>query len=142
MNQEDIKQEDKDESAASSNPLSAALQTAMKELLNAKVKDIVAFTTQLAKEAGIDLSAIASSQASAPQEAQEEQTEFTVNLDDFGTNKIAVIKVVKELTGLGLMEAKNLVESAPKPIKQDIKKEEAEDIKQKLEAAGAKVSLT
>ena len=77
----------------------------------------------------------------APAAAEEEKTEFTVVLKDFGANKINVIKAVREVTTLGLKEAKDLVEGAPKPIKEGIGKDEAEDIKKKLEAAGAKVEV-
>jgi len=77
----------------------------------------------------------------APAAAVEEKTEFTVILADGGANKINVIKAVREITALGLKEAKDLVEGAPKPIKENIGKEEAEDIKKKLEAAGAKVEV-
>ena len=77
----------------------------------------------------------------APAAAAEEKTEFTVVLADGGANKINVIKAVREITALGLKEAKDLVEGAPKPIKENIGKEEAEDIKKKLEAAGAKVEV-
>ena len=73
--------------------------------------------------------------------AAEAQTEFTVVLKDAGANKIGVIKEVRGITGLGLKEAKDLVEGAPKPIKEGASKAEAEDIKKKLEAAGAKVEL-
>lgn len=73
--------------------------------------------------------------------AAEEKTEFTVVLADGGANKINVIKAVREITALGLKEAKDLVEGAPKAIKENIGKEEAEDIKKKLEAAGAKVEV-
>lgn len=73
--------------------------------------------------------------------AAEEKTEFTVVLADGGANKINVIKAVREITALGLKEAKDLVEGAPKSIKENIGKEEAEDIKKKLEAAGAKVEV-
>lgn len=73
--------------------------------------------------------------------AVEEKTEFTVVLADGGANKINVIKAVREITALGLKEAKDLVEGAPKSIKENIGKEEAEDIKKKLEAAGAKVEV-
>ena len=79
--------------------------------------------------------------AAAPAAAAEAQTEFTVILADGGANKINVIKAVREITALGLKEAKDLVEGAPKPIKENIGKEEAEDIKKKLEAAGAKVEV-
>ncbi|AEF18661.1 MULTISPECIES: 50S ribosomal protein L7/L12 [unclassified Hydrogenobaculum] len=77
--------------------------------------------------------------AAAP--AAEEKTEFDVILQDAGANKLNVIKVVRELTGLGLKEAKDLVDGAPKPIKQGVSKEEAENIKKKLEEAGAKVEV-
>lgn len=73
--------------------------------------------------------------------AEEEKTEFDVELTDFGAQKIKVIKVVREITGLGLKEAKELVESAPKNIKEGISKEEAEAIKAKIEEQGAKVTL-
>jgi large subunit ribosomal protein L7/L12 len=77
--------------------------------------------------------------AAAP--AAEAQTEFTVVLKEAGANKIGVIKEVRAITGLGLKEAKDLVEGAPKPVKENAPKAEAEDIKKKLEAAGAKVEL-
>lgn len=71
----------------------------------------------------------------------EEQTEFTVELTDAGAKKINVIKVVREVTSLGLADAKNLVEAAPKAVKEGVSKAEAEEIKKKLEEAGAKVTL-
>ncbi|HYM25377.1 MAG TPA: 50S ribosomal protein L7/L12 [Vicinamibacterales bacterium] len=71
----------------------------------------------------------------------EEKTDFTVTLKEIGTNKINVIKVVREITALGLKEAKDLVESAPKPIKEGIPKDEAESIKKKFEEVGAKVEI-
>jgi large subunit ribosomal protein L7/L12 len=74
--------------------------------------------------------------------AAEEKTEFTVELKEAGANKINVIKVVREITGLGLKEAKDLVEAAPKPLKEGVSKAEAEEMKKKLEEAGAKVALT
>ncbi|MEO8906409.1 MAG: 50S ribosomal protein L7/L12 [Polyangiaceae bacterium] len=77
----------------------------------------------------------------APAAAVEEKTEFNVILADAGANKINVIKAVREITALGLKEAKDLVEGAPKAIKEGIGKDEAEDIKKKLEAAGAKVEV-
>ena len=73
--------------------------------------------------------------------AAEEKTEFDIELSEAGSNKIAVIKEVRTITGLGLKEAKDLVEGAPKPLKQGVKKEEAEEMKKSLEAAGAKVTL-
>jgi large subunit ribosomal protein L7/L12 len=79
--------------------------------------------------------------AAAPAAEVEEKTEFDVILADGGANKIQVIKAVREITSLGLKEAKDLVEGAPKSIKEGVGKEEAEDIKKKLEAAGAKVEV-
>lgn len=77
--------------------------------------------------------------AAAP--AAEEKTEFDVVLAEIGSNKIAVIKAVREITGLGLKEAKDLVEGAPKAVKEGVAKADAEELKKKLEAAGAKVEL-
>lgn len=79
--------------------------------------------------------------APAAAEAAEEKTEFNVILTDAGANKINVIKEVRAITGLGLKEAKDLVESAPKPIKEGTNKDDAADIKKKLEAAGAKIEI-
>jgi large subunit ribosomal protein L7/L12 len=79
--------------------------------------------------------------AAAPVVAAEEQTEFTVVLASFGEKKIEVIKEVRGITGLGLKEAKDLVEAAPKPVKEGVSKDEANKIKAQLEAAGAKVEL-
>ncbi|MHB8495580.1 MAG: 50S ribosomal protein L7/L12 [Casimicrobiaceae bacterium] len=77
----------------------------------------------------------------APAAAAEEQTEFTVVLAAFGDNKVNVIKAVRELTGLGLKEAKDLVDGAPKPVKEGVNKADAEAAKKKLEDAGAKVEV-
>ncbi|MBS2017948.1 MAG: 50S ribosomal protein L7/L12 [Deltaproteobacteria bacterium] len=79
--------------------------------------------------------------AGAPAAAAEEQTEFTIVLKESGANKINVIKVVREITGLGLKEAKDLVEGAPKDLKEGVSKADAADFKKKLEEAGAKVEL-
>jgi large subunit ribosomal protein L7/L12 len=85
--------------------------------------------------------AAAATATAAPAAEVEEQSEFTVTLASFGTDKIQVIKVVRELTGLGLKEAKELVDGAPKPVKENVSKEEAATIKSKLEAAGAVVEV-
>jgi large subunit ribosomal protein L7/L12 len=74
--------------------------------------------------------------------AAEEKTEFTVTLKDFGANKINVIKAIRKVTSLGLKEAKEFVESAPQPVKEDVPKEEADDIKTQLEEAGATVEVS
>ena len=85
--------------------------------------------------------AAAPSAAAAPAAAVEEQTEFTVMLTAIGDNKVNVIKAVRELTGLGLKEAKDLVDGAPKPVKEAIPKADAEAAKKKLEEAGAKAEI-
>ena len=85
--------------------------------------------------------AVAGPAAAAPAAAAEEQTEFTVILASFGENKVNVIKAVRELTGLGLKEAKDLVDGAPKPVKEGINKADAEAAKKKLEDAGAKAEV-
>ena len=84
---------------------------------------------------------VAAAGAGAAAAAEEEKTEFNVELTEVGENKVKVIKVVREITGLGLKEAKDLVDGAPKNIKEAVSKEEAEDIKKKVEAEGAKVTL-
>lgn len=85
--------------------------------------------------------AVAGVAAAAPAEAAEEQTEFDVILESAGDKKINVLKIVRELTGLGLKEAKELVDATPKPVKEKVKKEEAEQMKAKIEAEGGKVSI-
>jgi large subunit ribosomal protein L7/L12 len=94
------------------------------------------------EEFGVSAAAPVAVAAAAPVAAavvEEEQTEFDVILDNAGEKKINVIKVVRELTGLGLKEAKDLVDGAPKPVKEKVSKEEADSIKAKLEEVGAKV---
>ena len=85
--------------------------------------------------------AVAGPAAAAPAAAAEEQTEFTVVLSAFGENKVNVIKAVRELTGLGLKEAKDLVDGAPKPVKEGVNKADAEAARKKLEEAGAKAEI-
>jgi len=87
------------------------------------------------------VAAAAAPVAAAAPAAAEEQTEFDVILSAVGEKKIQVIKVVRELTGLGLKEAKELVDSAPKPVKEKVSRQEAEQVKAKLEAEGAKVEI-
>ena len=92
--------------------------------------------------AGVAAAGVAAAGVAAPAaEAAAEKTEFEIVLMAAGDKKVEVIKVVKDITGLGLIEAKKLVDEAPKPIKSNVKKAEAEEIKGKLEAAGAKVEL-
>ena len=91
---------------------------------------------------GVSAAAMASAgPAAGPAAAAEEQTEFNVVLDTFGANKVGVIKAVREITGLGLKEAKDLVEGAPQTVKEGVAKAEAEELKKKLEEAGASVEL-
>jgi large subunit ribosomal protein L7/L12 len=93
------------------------------------------------KAAPVAVAAAPGAGGAAPAAVAEAQTEFTVELKEAGANKINVIKVVREITGLGLKEAKDLVEAAPKPLKEGVAKAEAEEFKKKLEEAGAKVEL-
>ena len=95
------------------------------------------------EEFGVSAAAGVVVAAAGPAEAaaEEEKTEFDVELTEVGPNKVKVIKVVREITGLGLKEAKDLVDGAPKMIKEAVSKEEANDIKEKVEAEGAKVTL-
>ncbi len=85
--------------------------------------------------------AVAAGAAAPAAAAEEEKSEFNVELTEFGAKKLDVIKVVREITGLGLKEAKDLVDGAPKMVKEGVAKEEAEEMKKKLEEAGAKVTL-
>ncbi len=117
----------------------AAFIEALKEMTLLEIKDLV---DGLKEEFGIDPTAVAAAPAAgAAAAAVEEKTEFNVILKTFGANKIAVIKVVRELTGLGLADAKTLTETADAVIKEKIKKEEAEAIKQQLQDAGATVEI-
>jgi large subunit ribosomal protein L7/L12 len=93
------------------------------------------------KAAPVAVAGPAAAAGGAPAAAAEEQTEFTVVLKEAGANKINVIKVVREITGLGLKEAKDIVEGAPKDLKEGVSKADAGDFKKKLEEAGAKVEL-
>jgi large subunit ribosomal protein L7/L12 len=93
------------------------------------------------KAAPVAVAGPAAAAGGAPAAAAEEQTEFTVVLKEAGANKINVIKVVREITGLGLKEAKDLVEGAPKDLKEGVNKADAAEFKKKLEEAGAKVEL-
>ncbi|MBI5380392.1 MAG: 50S ribosomal protein L7/L12 [Opitutae bacterium] len=106
--------------------------------LNELVKEL---ETKWGVSAAAVAAAPAAGGAAAPAAAAVEQTEFTVVLKEAGANKIGVIKEVRAITGLGLKEAKDLVEGAPKPVKENVAKADAEEIKKKLEAAGAKVEL-
>ncbi len=114
---------------------------AIKELTVLELNDLVKACEE---EFGVSAAAgvvVAAAGGDAGAAAAEEKTEFDVELTEVGPNKVKVIKVVREATGLGLKEAKDLVDSAPKVLKEGASKEEADDIKAKLEAEGAKVTL-
>jgi large subunit ribosomal protein L7/L12 len=120
----------------------------IEELSNMSVLDLVKLSKALQDQWGVSAAPAmvaaapgAAAAGEAPAAAAEEQTEFTVTLTEVGPNKINVIKAVRELTGLGLKEAKDLVEAAPKPIKEGVAKDEATVAKTKLEEAGAKATV-
>ena len=112
----------------------------LKEMTILEIKELV---DAMKEEFGIDPTAVAAAPAAGAGagEAAAEQTEFDVILASAGSAKLGVIKVVKEVTGLGLKEAKDLVDGAPKPVKEKVSKAEADDLKAKLEAAGATVEI-
>ena len=119
----------------------AEIIDAIKELTVLELNDLVKACEE---EFGVSAAAgvvVAAAGAGAGAAAAEEKDEFDVELTEVGPNKVKVIKVVREATGLGLKEAKDLVDSAPKVLKEGASKEEADDIKAKLEAEGAKVTL-
>ena len=111
---------------------------AIKELSVLELNDLVKACEE---EFGVSAAAGVVVAAAGPAEAVEEKDEFDVELTEVGPNKVKVIKVVREITGLGLKEAKAVVDEAPKPVKEAVSKAEAEDIKAKLEAEGAKITL-
>lgn len=118
----------------------ADIQKLVEELSKLTVMEAVELSKALEETWGVSAAA-AVAVAAGPAAAAEEKSEFDVVLSDVGANKLAVIKAVKEMTGLGLGEAKALVESAPKAVKEGVAKDEAEKMKATLEAAGAKVEL-
>lgn len=111
---------------------------AIKELSVLELNELVKACEE---EFGVSAAAGVVVAAAGPVEAAEEKTEFDVELTDVGAEKVKVIKVVREVTGLGLKEAKDLVDGAPKMVKEAASKDEADDIKKKLEEVGAKVTL-
>ena len=109
---------------------------------NMTLMDAASLVKELEEELGVSAAApVAVAAAAGPAAVAEEKTEFNVILAEVGEKKIQVIKVVRELTGLGLKEAKDLVDGAPKPVKEAVPKAEAENIKKKLEEQGAKVEI-
>ena len=123
----------------------ADLNKIVEDLSSLTVLEAAELSKMLEEKWGVSAAApvavAASPAAGGGEAAAEEKTEFDIELSESGSNKIAVIKEVRTITGLGLKEAKDLVEGAPKPLKQGVKKEEAEEMKKTLETAGAKVTL-
>jgi large subunit ribosomal protein L7/L12 len=122
----------------------ADLKAFAEQLVNLTVKEVNELAEILKSEYGIEPAAAAVAVAAGPAvaaEVQEEKTSFDVILKGIGANKLAIVKAVKELTGLGLKEAKDVVDGAPAPIKEGISKDEAEALKKSLEEAGAEVEL-
>ena len=122
----------------------ADLKAMAEELVNLTVKDVNELAEILKEEYGIEPAAAAAVAIAGPgggEAAGEEQTEFDVILKAAGGAKLAVVKLVKELTGLGLKEAKEIVDSAPAPIKEGVPKDEADSLKAQLEEAGAEVEV-
>ena len=119
----------------------ADIQKLVEELSKLTVLEAVELSKALEETWGVSAAAAVAVAAGPAAAAAEEKSEFDVILSDVGANKLAVIKAVKEMTGLGLGEAKALVESAPKAVKEAVAKDEADKMKATLEAAGAKVEL-
>lgn len=126
--------------------MSVTKEQVVEFIANMTVLDLSEFIKELEEKFGVSAAApvaafAAPAAGAAPAEAAEEKTEFDVILLAAGDNKIGVIKVVRALTGLGLKEAKAVVDEAPKPVKEAVAKAEAEDAKKQLEEAGAKVEI-
>ena len=122
----------------------ADLKAFAEQLVNLTVKEVNELATILKEEYGIEPAAAAVAVAAAPvagAAAEEEKTSFDVILKSAGAQKLAVVKLVKDLASLGLKEAKELVDAAPKPIKEGVSKDEAEALKKSLEEAGAEVEI-
>jgi large subunit ribosomal protein L7/L12 len=116
----------------------------LETISNMSVMEVVDLISAMEEKFGVSAAAavaVAAGPAAGEAAAAEEQTEFTVVLASFGANKVSVIKVVREISGLGLKEAKDLVESAPASVKEGVAKAEADSIKAKLEEAGASVEI-
>ena len=109
------------------------------------VLDLSELIKEMEEKFGVSAASVAAAPAAAaaaPAEAAEEKTEFTIKMSSFGANKVAVIKVVRAVTGLGLKDAKDMVEGAPITVKEGVSKQEADDAKKQLEEAGATVELS
>jgi large subunit ribosomal protein L7/L12 len=113
----------------------------IEEIKSLSVMELNELVKALEEEFGVTAQAAVVAGPGAAAEAAEEQTEFTVNLTSFGASKINVIKIVREITGLGLKDAKDLVDNLPKPVKENVSKEEADEAANKLKEAGAEVEI-
>ena len=118
------------------------LEKIVEELSTLSALEVAELAKMLEEKWGVTAAVAVAAAPAAGAAAAEEKDEFTVVLESAGDNKINVIKEIRTITGLGLKEAKDLVDGAPKTVKESVKKEEAEEIKKKLEAAGAKVKLS
>ena len=117
----------------------------LESISNMSVMDVVELVEAMEEKFGVSAASVAAAApaaAAAPVEAAEEQSEFTIKMSSFGSNKVAVIKVVRTVTGLGLKDAKDMVEGAPVTVKEGVSKQEAEEAKKQLEEAGATVELS
>ena len=124
--------------------MAANIENLLEEISNVTLAEAAELKKLMEEKFGVTAAAPVMVGAAAPAaaaEAAEEKTDFNVELTEVGANKLNVIKAVREITGLGLKEAKDLVEGAPKNVKEGCAKEEAEELKKKLEAAGAKITL-
>jgi large subunit ribosomal protein L7/L12 len=116
----------------------------LESISSMSVMDVVELVEAMEEKFGVSAASVAAAPAAAaaPAEAAEEQSEFTIKMSSFGANKVAVIKVVRSVTGLGLKDAKDMVEGAPITVKEGVSKQEADDAKKQLEEAGAIVELS
>jgi len=123
--------------------MAVAKEDILEAISNMTVMEVVDLIEAMEEKFGVTAAAPVAVAAAAPgaEAAAEEKTEFDVVLTGFGSNKVAVIKAIRGITGLGLKEAKELVESAPSPVKEGAAKDEAEDVKKQLEEAGASVEV-
>jgi large subunit ribosomal protein L7/L12 len=127
--------------------MATSIESIMETIKGMTVLELAELVKAMEKEFGITAAApvavaAAPAAGSGPAQAVEEKTEFTVTLKEIGANKISVIRAVRELTNLGLKESKDLVEAAPKPVKEGVNKDEANAAKAKLEEAGAKAEIS
>ncbi len=124
--------------------MAASQEDILEAISNMSVMEVVDLISAMEEKFGVSAAAAVAAAPAAAADAgaaAEEKTEFDIVMTSFGSNKVAVIKVVRGITGLGLKEAKELVEGAPSPIKEGASKDEAEDIKKQLEEAGASVEV-